>query len=84
MFIFTSYVDKYRTILLLTYLTTFLFLEKFLNPPMIPISEDEKTSARKSAKGLVEVKKREMLFDNIPKKGDLDLDVVKDSVYFFS
>jgi len=31
-----------------------------------------------------EMKKREMLFKSVPKKGDLDLDVVKDSIYFFS
>jgi len=28
--------------------------------------------------------KRKMLFDNVPMKGDLDLDVVNDSIYFFS
>merc|ERR1711874_613296 len=32
----------------------------------------------------VEQKKRELLFKNVPKKGDLDLKIVKDSVYFFS
>ena len=32
----------------------------------------------------LEKKKREILFKNIPKKGSLDLNVVKNSVYFFN
>lgn len=31
-----------------------------------------------------ETAKRKMLFKKIPDKGDLDLDVVHDSTYFFS
>ncbi len=32
----------------------------------------------------VDASRASILFKAIPKKGDLDLDVVKDSVYFFS
>ena len=31
-----------------------------------------------------EERKREMLFKSLPKKGELDLSVIQDSVYFFS
>jgi len=42
------------------------------------------TLARKLQARDMERKKREMLFKNLPKRGDLDLDVIHDSVYFFS
>jgi len=42
------------------------------------------TLARKLQARDMERKKREMLFKNLPKKGDLDLDVIHDSIYFFS
>ena len=32
----------------------------------------------------VEMERREMLFKNVPRKGSLDLDVIKNSIYFFS
>ena len=47
-------------------------------------TEKPKMSARKSVKMQMDVKKREMLFSNIPQKGELNLEVVKDSTYFFS
>ena len=42
------------------------------------------TLARKLQARDMERKKREMLFKNLPKRGDLNLDVIHDSVYFFS
>ena len=33
---------------------------------------------------VIEKEKRQMLFRELPKKGDLDLNVVKDSTFFFS
>ena len=50
------------------------FLHKFVH-----LSETEIPKESETAK-----KKREMLFKNLPSKGELDLNVVKDSVYFFS
>ena len=35
-------------------------------------------------KHCLESKKQEHLFRNVPAKGDLDLEVVKNSIYFFS
>jgi DNA-directed RNA polymerase len=55
------------------------FKDKFLVLP--PDSDEHK---KKASAGNVDQDKREMLFNSIPRKGDLDLNVVKDSVYFFS
>jgi DNA-directed RNA polymerase len=55
------------------------FLQNFMEPPAI-----DRVSQRRKAIIDIDLKKREMLFKNVPKKGRLDLNVVKDSVYFFS
>lgn len=63
-----------------------LFKDKFL---MGEVEEDTdnhigKMEATKREKALIDGKKREILFSNVPSKGKLDLQVVRDSVYFFS
>ena len=45
--------------------------------------EDKKLS-RLVSKLETSLTKREMLFKNVPKKGELDLNVIHDSTYFFS
>ena len=56
------------------------FLERHSDPP-IPINElpeKEREVAR------VNSLKRQMLFKSLPEKGDLDLNVIRDSTFFFS
>jgi len=55
------------------------FLQNFMEPP-----STEGVSKRKQAVMDLEFQKHDFLFKDVPKKGDLDLSVVKDSVYFFS
>merc|ERR1712059_147144 len=57
--------------------------EHFLLNFMEPLS-NEGVSEKKQAVMDIDLKKRDLLFKNVPKKGELDLSVVKDSVYFFS
>jgi len=66
--------------------------EQFVKLHSYPILEKlsehfvDKFANDDSAAGLnpVEAQRREQLFKNVPSKGDLDLNVVRDSVYFFS
>ena len=56
------------------------FLERHSDPP-IPVDElpeKEREVAR------VNSLKRQMLFKSLPEKGDLDLNVIRDSTFFFS
>ena len=46
--------------------------------------EEGETAAPSYSLAEIEAKKREMLFRQVPAKGQLDLSVVRDSVYFFS
>lgn len=47
-------------------------------------SETPSSSSQSFSLEEIEARKRELLFRNVPAKGSLDLNVVKDSVYFFS
>jgi len=62
------------------------FLKKFVIVPdsLLEKKLREETLARKLQARDMERKKREMLFKNLPRKGELDLGVINDSVYFFS
>jgi len=59
------------------------FQQNYLPPPygIFAIKQEENLDDRVLN---VTEQRRKMLFQSIPKKGDLDLNVVKDSVYFFS
>ena len=63
-----------------------LFKNKFLGGGVEGDTDSDigKTEATKREKALIDGKKREILFSNVPSKGKLDLQVVRDSVYFFS
>ena len=52
--------------------------------PKISEGASDKRRALLNEKLIVEKTKREMLFKNIPSKGDLDLNVINNSTYFFS
>jgi DNA-directed RNA polymerase, mitochondrial len=69
------------------------FLQRFTHLP--PHLQNSKRAVRQKNKNSenaashhslaeIEARKREMLFRQVPTKGELDLSVVKDSVYFFS
>ena len=56
------------------------FLERHSDPPtpVNELPEKEREMAR------VNSLKRRMLFKSLPEKGDLDLNVIRDSTFFFS
>ena len=65
------------------------FVDNFVN---LPEQTLEKSSSQKSSKrkerledrNMTERTKRELLFKSVPTKGELNLDVIHDSTYFFS
>eukprot|EP00092_Neocalanus_flemingeri_P017911 GFUD01019377.1.p1 GENE.GFUD01019377.1~~GFUD01019377.1.p1 ORF type:complete len:1482 (+),score=337.24 GFUD01019377.1:704-5149(+) len=64
------------------------FMENYLEVQEAPLSEGKKVrektlEKRRLARGM-ERRKREMLFNSLPKKGELDLGVIHDSTFFFS
>ena len=54
------------------------FLSQHSEVKELPGKEKEQELA------VIEKEKRQMLFRELPKKGDLDLNVVKESTFFFS
>ena len=65
------------------------FLTSYLSTSYRPDIEAAELKFKQRYPGTIsfaelEERKREMLFKNIPKKGSLDLNVVKNSVYFFN
>lgn len=65
------------------------FIDKFIEVPVdLATQERERKFKRDFPETIspleLEKKKRDILFRQVPKKGDLDLSLVKDSIYFFS